>query len=82
MLDRLAPVFFHWTKRLEAEGFQPIRKAWTARAVGIGRDITARLPNATYTGVFDGIDDTGALILSTPDERLVLAAGDVYFGQT
>ena len=32
------------------------------------------------TGVFEGIDETGALILSTPRGRKAIPAADIYFG--
>ena len=50
-----------------------------ARAVGLGSAIAARLPNATLTGIFAGIDAAGALLLDGVDgDRRTIAAGDVF----
>jgi BirA family transcriptional regulator, biotin operon repressor / biotin---[acetyl-CoA-carboxylase] ligase len=62
-----------------AQGFQPIREAWLARAVGLGEAITVRLPNEEIAGVFEGMDDGGALILRSPAGRRTIAAGEVFF---
>lgn len=60
-------------------GFAPIRDAWLARARGLGSDITVRLPNRELAGVFEGVDETGALILRSRDGTQTIAAGDVFF---
>lgn len=78
-LDRLAPAFAHWQARLETEGFAPLRAAWLARAARLGQVITARTPRLTIEGRFDGIDDGGALILTTARGRELIAAADIHF---
>jgi BirA family biotin operon repressor/biotin-[acetyl-CoA-carboxylase] ligase len=60
-------------------GFAPIRSAWMARAHGLGRQITARLPRESLRGRFVDLDPGGALILETPAGRHVVHAGDVFF---
>ena len=57
----------------------PIRDAWLARARGLGSNITVRLPNRELAGVFEGIDESGALILRSRDGTQTIAAGDVFF---
>ncbi|WP_428408540.1 biotin--[acetyl-CoA-carboxylase] ligase [Hyphococcus sp.] len=61
------------------EGFAPIRDIWLKRARGVAAKITVRLPNAEFSGVFEGIDETGALILRTGEGTRTIAAGDVFF---
>ncbi|WP_196216754.1 biotin--[acetyl-CoA-carboxylase] ligase [Paracoccus shanxieyensis] len=78
-LDLLAPAFAGWQAQLETYGFAPIRNAWLARAARLGETITARTSNAEAQGIFEGIDETGALILKTPAGRQVLPAADVFF---
>ena len=81
-LGLLAAALNHRQAQLENDGFAEVRADWLARAAGLGTEIEAKLPHATHTGIFEDIDATGALILKTDEERLVLAAGDVYFSST
>jgi BirA family biotin operon repressor/biotin-[acetyl-CoA-carboxylase] ligase len=61
-------------------GFPTIRAAWLARAVGIGGPIRVRLVDGEDTGVFDGIDEAGLLLLTRADgSRRKISAGDVFF---
>ncbi|XQZ45305.1 biotin--[acetyl-CoA-carboxylase] ligase [Paracoccus yeei] len=78
-LDLLAPAFARWLAQLETWGFPPIRNAWLARAARLGEPIVARTGRAQAQGIFEGIDDSGALILKTPAGRQVLPAADVFF---
>lgn len=79
LLSPLCRGFDGWYRRWAAEGFGPVREAWLDRAAGIGTEIEARLPAETLSGVFRGIDQTGALVLARDDgvERLIPAA-DVF----
>ena len=64
-----------------ADGFEPIRQAWLARAGGIGGPCTARLERETLTGVAESLDADGALLLRLPGGMLRrITAGDVFFG--
>lgn len=64
-----------------AQGFEPIRQAWLARADGLGGACTARLEQETLSGVAEGLDADGALLLRLPDGVLRrITAGDVFFG--
>jgi BirA family biotin operon repressor/biotin-[acetyl-CoA-carboxylase] ligase len=79
-LDLLAAGFAGWYDIWEKSGFAPIRDAWLARAAGLGSRIRARLPGTEHVGVFEGVDEQGALLLRDADKLLVLAAGDIFFG--
>lgn len=62
-------------------GFDRLREAWLARARGLGKAITVRLPGETVDGLFDGLDAAGRLVLRTRDGRTrTISAGDVFFG--
>lgn len=61
------------------QGFAPLRSAWLERAAGLGKAITVRLPNETVSGVFEDLDDTGALVLRMKTGTRMISAGDVYF---
>lgn len=79
VLDALAPAFDRWQRILQDQGFVPIRDAWLARAAKLGEPITARIGQTRAEGRFDGIDMTGALILTTAHGRLTVPAADIFF---
>jgi BirA family biotin operon repressor/biotin-[acetyl-CoA-carboxylase] ligase len=79
-LLRLAANFAGWYDAWASQGFAPLRDAWLARAQGLGGRIRARLATEETTGVFEGIDGTGALILrETAGTVRHIAAGEVFF---
>lgn len=65
-------------KQWEKSGFGPLREEWVRRAYKLGQSITARLPKETLTGIFEGMDQHGALLLTTADGmRHQINAGEV-----
>jgi BirA family biotin operon repressor/biotin-[acetyl-CoA-carboxylase] ligase len=67
-----------WDK---GRGFGEIRRAWLARAAGLGQPVAITTGNAIIEGTFDTIDDQGCMVVRTTEGRLVpITAGDVYFG--
>ncbi len=79
-LAALASAFAKWYEVWRMRGFVPIREAWLARAAGLGARIVARLSNGEATGVFEGLDETGALILrETHGRTRTIAAGEIFF---
>ena len=59
----------------------PVREKWLSHAHGIGGAMTARLPNTSYEGMFAGLTEEGALILTMKNgEEKIITAGDVHFG--
>ncbi len=79
-LDLLAPAFARWLAQMQTYGFAPIRHAWLARAARLGEPILARTGATERRGIFEGIDDSGALILRTPAGPQMIPAADVFFG--
>jgi BirA family biotin operon repressor/biotin-[acetyl-CoA-carboxylase] ligase len=80
-LLHLAARFAKWYEVWRASGFAPVREAWLARASGLGARIRVRLENEETTGVFQGIDNSGALLLGLPGGGVrAIAAGEVFFG--
>jgi BirA family biotin operon repressor/biotin-[acetyl-CoA-carboxylase] ligase len=63
------------------KGFAPIRKTWLKQAHGLNEPIKVRLTDKTLDGVFEGIDDSGALLLrqKNGDTPMVIHAGEVFF---
>lgn len=60
-------------------GFAPQREAWLSRAEGRDGPVTVNLEGESFHGRFIGMDETGALIVETPDAgRRVVTAGEVF----
>jgi BirA family biotin operon repressor/biotin-[acetyl-CoA-carboxylase] ligase len=78
-LTVLAARLAHWYDVWMQDGFEPLRAAWLTRAQGLGGAIRARLPHETRTGVFEGIDAAGALLLNDQGQVRVIAAAEVFF---
>lgn len=65
-----------WAKR----GFAPIRRKWLEYAFRMGEPIQVRLPKETHTGIFEGIDTEGKLMLKPQKgKRMSISAGDVFW---
>jgi BirA family biotin operon repressor/biotin-[acetyl-CoA-carboxylase] ligase len=80
VLTQLATHFAKWYEIWRQQGFASVRDAWLARAANLGGPIRARLTKGAMSGVFEGIDETGALLLrETPDRLRTIAAGEVFF---
>jgi BirA family biotin operon repressor/biotin-[acetyl-CoA-carboxylase] ligase len=78
-LTLLAARFAHWYDGWMSGGFETLRTAWLARAGGLGLPIQARLPHETRHGVFEGIDNNGALLLNEQGRISTISAGEVFF---
>ncbi len=62
-------------------GFGEIRRLWLERAAGLGQPVAIHTGGATVEGAFDGIDETGCMIVRTiGGKRVPISAGDVHFG--
>ncbi|OYU14358.1 MAG: biotin--[acetyl-CoA-carboxylase] ligase [Alphaproteobacteria bacterium PA4] len=81
-LTLLAPLmdyFAHWRGVWAARGFARVRTAWLAQASGLGGRILARLGQEDVPGLFDGLDDDGALRLRLDDGSVrAIHAGEVF----
>lgn len=81
VLEAFLGRFAAWIGCWKAEGFGPLREAWLDRARGLGGPVTVRLPNETVHGLFETLDEDGALVLSgQPEGTRLIRAGDVFFG--
>jgi len=81
-LLELASGFAKWYDIWAREGFSPIREAWLARAARLGQRIHARLQERELSGIFEGIDETGALLLREGHgPARAIAAGEVFFAR-
>ena len=79
-LLRLASRMAAWYEVWLEQGFQVVRKAWLLRATGLGRPVRARLADGERQGVFEDLDEDGALLLRDSAGTLTrITAGDVFF---
>ncbi|HEX8378971.1 MAG TPA: biotin--[acetyl-CoA-carboxylase] ligase [Allosphingosinicella sp.] len=79
-LETLAGSFARWVERWRAEGLEPVRARWLAAAHPPGTPLSTHSANgARIEGVFDGLDESGALKLKLADgSSQVIHAGDVF----
>ncbi len=74
-LEILARTFSRWLARWRLEGLAPVRAAWLAAAHPLGTALSTH----EGEGLFEGLDESGALRLQMPDGALrVIHAGDVF----
>jgi BirA family biotin operon repressor/biotin-[acetyl-CoA-carboxylase] ligase len=74
-LEILADSFARWLGRWRGEGLTPVRARWLAAAHPIG----TALATSAGEGLFDGLDETGALRLRLAGGAYqVIHAGDVF----
>jgi len=74
-LDRLAAALPGWLLAPRPA----LLAAWRARLHGLGEPIEARLPDRRLEGIFDDVDEDGALVLRTAAGRRRVMAADVFF---
>lgn len=73
-LRDLADSFARWLGRWRGEGLSPVRRRWLERAHPLGTPLSSQ----GIEGLFEGLDETGALRLRLADGSLhVMHAGDV-----
>lgn len=75
--EHLSQRFARWYGIWLADGFAPVRAAWTTVAIGAGWPIQVRLGTEVLEGGFGGIDIDGALLLDAAAGRRRIVAGDV-----
>jgi BirA family biotin operon repressor/biotin-[acetyl-CoA-carboxylase] ligase len=74
-LEQLADSFARWLGIWRGQGLDPVRAAWLAAAHPRG----TALATAEGQGLFEGLDETGALRLRLPGgEVRLIHAGDVF----
>jgi BirA family biotin operon repressor/biotin-[acetyl-CoA-carboxylase] ligase len=76
-LAQVRPRLARWAQAAEAEGFEPLRAAWLARAHGLGRAARVLQGEQAIEGRIAGLSPRGELELDTDGGRRLIAAGDV-----
>ena len=80
-LSSVLAALAHRRQEWETQGFATVRSAWLARAHGLGGPVTVTNGERRLTGIFEGLDEEGALVLAQPGASpLSISAGDVIFG--
>ncbi len=78
--DGLAVAFLERYRAWLEEGFRPVREAWLARAIGLGREIRVTFREGdTDSGVFSALDESGALVLTRGGASRKITAGEIFF---
>ena len=79
-LEALAESFGRWLQRWRGEGLEPVRTRWLAGAHPPGTALSTHTASGAWVeGVFDGLDEGGALRLRLADgSSQVIHAGDVF----
>ncbi len=78
-LAEVAGAFATQEKKLDALGFDRIRREWLRHAARLGEVITARTGREELTGLFQTIDADGNLVLENEDGPTAVPAADIYF---
>lgn len=78
MLERIMSGLDEGLEAWAEEGFAPVRKAWLARAFGLGERIRVRLEKETLEGIFAALEPDGTLVLREAGGERRIAAGDVF----
>jgi BirA family biotin operon repressor/biotin-[acetyl-CoA-carboxylase] ligase len=79
-LEALVESFARWLDRWREEGLEPVRTRWLAAAHPPGTPLSTHTASGAWIeGLFDGIDESGALKLRLADGSChVIHAGDVF----
>lgn len=79
-LQELAGAFERWLQHWRGEGVAPIRAAWLAATHPPGTPLATHTASGAWVeGLFDGLDEGGALRLRLPDgSTQAIHAGDVF----
>jgi BirA family biotin operon repressor/biotin-[acetyl-CoA-carboxylase] ligase len=79
-MEALAASFERWVGRWREEGLEPVRLRWLAAAHPPGTALSTHTASGAWVeGLFDGLDENGALRLRLPDgSTTVINAGDVF----
>jgi BirA family transcriptional regulator, biotin operon repressor / biotin---[acetyl-CoA-carboxylase] ligase len=66
-----------WLDVHAEQGFAPIRDAWRARSVTLGREVLVRADGREIVGTAEDIDEQGALLVRDAGRQHRILAGDV-----
>jgi BirA family biotin operon repressor/biotin-[acetyl-CoA-carboxylase] ligase len=80
LLARLLNALDEGYAELIEQGGRPMLAAWEARSDLVGRRVSVARVNDTVTGVAEGLDSSGALVIRTDSgERQLILSGDISY---
>jgi len=81
-LETYLAAFARWRARWLDGGFAAVLETYRRHVRGVGAPISVRIEGETVRGVFDALEDDGALALRLPDGPVRrISAGDVFFAR-
>jgi len=78
VLEKLVSSFDALEAVYQTQGFNSLKQYWLDNAYGRGKNICVRNYQSELKGILKGLDETGALILQTPEGTRKIFAGDLY----
>ena len=79
--DQILTQLKHDYHRWHVHGFAPLREAWLSRAANMGQKVSARLPEGVIEGIFEGLDDRGALVmLNDRGQHIRITSAEIQLG--
>ncbi|MDR2831377.1 MAG: biotin--[acetyl-CoA-carboxylase] ligase [Rickettsiales bacterium] len=83
LLKELVSNFNKVRKQWLFDGFHAIREMWLTRAFKLNKQISIKLADKLYEGIFTDIDKSGKLVLQQKDGSLTyFDAGELFIGNT
>lgn len=76
-IQAIASSFHFYLSLWKAQGFGPIREGWLAQARGLGAPVSLAEGGGMREGIFQGINDAGALLLKNSSGDQVLITGEI-----
>ncbi len=76
---RVVEALFETQREFDARGFSGFADAWTRFDWLRDKEVSVQQPGGMSTGICQGIDDNGALVLETSRGRERIVSGSVYF---
>ncbi|MBP6950677.1 MAG: biotin--[acetyl-CoA-carboxylase] ligase [Alphaproteobacteria bacterium] len=77
VLSAIVSSLEHYIDVWRKDGFAPIHALWMKDVANFEKEIVFDLEGKTYEGVFEGIDESGFLLLNTPQGKMKLMAGEI-----
>ncbi len=82
VLDGILAALKNDFQQWNAQGFGPIRDRWIARAWRMGQPIVIESAQGLVTGVMNGIDDHGALLIQHEQRITKITSGSLAYGRS
>ena len=78
VLDFLTSYFHHFYDEMKKIDGGVLHKEYTSKLAGLGQPIRVQTRDGEYTGILEGIHETGALLLKDDDVVRKIYAADVF----